>query len=96
MWQKTPVCPMLQNDENVPVEALECSDAAQARLVRYFRILVDGTRLERQGARTMKTATPRSHAAVMYARVSSKDQEREGFSIPAQQSCCVSTPGSTA
>src|SRR4051812_15840500 len=33
----------------------------------------------------MKTATPRSHAAVMYARVSSKDQEREGFSIPAQQ-----------
>ena len=24
------------------------------------------------------------HAAVLYARVSSKDQEREGFSIPAQ------------
>ena len=28
-------------------------------------------------------ATPR--AAVLYARVSSRDQEREGFSIPAQQ-----------
>src|SRR5436190_20534027 len=28
-------------------------------------------------------AAPR--AAVLYARVSSKDQEREGFSIPAQQ-----------
>jgi len=26
-----------------------------------------------------------SHRAVLYARVSSKDQEREGFSIPAQQ-----------
>src|SRR5688500_6575279 len=25
------------------------------------------------------------HQAVLYARVSSKDQEREGFSIPAQQ-----------
>ena len=27
---------------------------------------------------------PMSRAAVLYARVSSKDQEREGFSIPAQ------------
>ncbi len=26
-----------------------------------------------------------SQTAVLYARVSSKDQEREGFSIPAQQ-----------
>src|ERR1051325_3132960 len=26
--------------------------------------------------------------AVLYARVSSKDQEREGFSIPAQQKLC--------
>jgi site-specific DNA recombinase len=30
------------------------------------------------------TSTPQ-HRAVIYARVSSKDQEREGFSIPAQQ-----------
>src|SRR6185369_13774931 len=30
------------------------------------------------------TSDPMSRAAVVYARVSSKDQEREGFSIPAQ------------
>ncbi len=30
-------------------------------------------------------ATPARRVAVLYARVSSKDQEREGFSIPAQQ-----------
>src|SRR5207247_2049218 len=30
-------------------------------------------------------ANTKSPTAVMYARVSSKDQEREGFSIPAQQ-----------
>ena len=30
-------------------------------------------------------ATTTSHTAVLYARVSSKDQKREGFSIPAQQ-----------
>ena len=29
---------------------------------------------------------PRARSAVTYARVSSKDQEKEGFSIPAQQS----------
>jgi site-specific DNA recombinase len=33
----------------------------------------------------MKTTVQKAHTAVMYARVSSKDQEREGFSIPAQQ-----------
>jgi site-specific DNA recombinase len=32
-----------------------------------------------------KTAGPVPETAVCYARVSSKDQEREGFSIPAQQ-----------
>src|SRR6185436_14859319 len=31
------------------------------------------------------TAMTKSQSAVLYARVSSKDQEREGFSIPAQQ-----------
>ena len=30
------------------------------------------------------TVTSGSNRAVLYARVSSKDQEREGFSIPAQ------------
>src|SRR5471032_2777701 len=34
--------------------------------------------------RSPKLVTPSLHA-VLYARVSSKDQEREGFSIPAQQ-----------
>jgi DNA invertase Pin-like site-specific DNA recombinase len=33
----------------------------------------------------MKTAVRTAQTAVLYARVSSKDQEREGFSIPAQQ-----------
>ena len=33
----------------------------------------------------MTTAAKVSSQAVLYARVSSKDQEREGFSIPAQQ-----------
>ena len=33
----------------------------------------------------MATTTTAHTAAVLYARVSSKDQEREGFSIPAQQ-----------
>src|SRR6478609_273339 len=33
---------------------------------------------------TMSVTRP-SEPAVLYARVSSKDQEREGFSIPAQQ-----------
>jgi site-specific DNA recombinase len=32
-----------------------------------------------------KTASGRRRAAVLYARVSSKDQEKDGFSIPAQQ-----------
>ena len=37
-----------------------------------------------QRTRIMNAHT-RSKTAVVYARVSSKDQEREGFSIPAQQ-----------
>ena len=32
-----------------------------------------------------RTDVPRPAHAVLYARVSSKDQERDGFSIPAQQ-----------
>src|SRR5512133_1786513 len=36
-------------------------------------------------ATAMTIAAKRSQTAVMYARVSSKDQEKEGFSIPAQQ-----------
>lgn len=42
-----------------------------------------------EGARTSKKTTskgaPAARTAVLYARVSSKDQEREGYSIPAQQ-----------
>ena len=33
----------------------------------------------------MNTTAQKQHTAVMYARVSSKDQERDGFSIPAQR-----------
>ena len=36
-------------------------------------------------APTPEPALPKPRAAVLYARVSSKDQEKEGFSIPAQQ-----------
>src|SRR3954454_4087111 len=35
--------------------------------------------------RTSPTTAGRDGTAVLYARVSSKDQEKEGFSIPAQQ-----------
>jgi len=40
--------------------------------------MVTGSSMGYAQARTM------SNSAVVYARVSSKDQEREGFSIPAQ------------
>ncbi len=40
----------------------------------------------RSGSRKRKTATPPPRQAVLYARVSSREQEREGFSIPAQRS----------
>ena len=39
----------------------------------------------RQAAVAEAPAAPQRRQAVLYARVSSKDQEREGFSIPAQQ-----------
>lgn len=42
-------------------------------------------------ARDEDTSMTTHHTAVLYARVSSKDQEREGFSIPAQQNSCGST-----
>src|SRR5204863_7963146 len=50
-----------------------------------------GTKVERQlthprkEQRRMATKAGTRTQAVLYARVSSKDQEREGFSIPAQQ-----------
>ena len=40
--------------------------------------------MNKQNRQCCKTAPPRKCQAVVYARVSSKEQEKEGFSIPAQ------------
>ncbi len=39
----------------------------------------------RKSTKTTSKGAPAARTAVLYARVSSKDQEREGYSIPAQQ-----------
>ena len=79
---------MLRYGDSEPTEIVGGPKQGQERLVRYFRILIeweaargDAEREEARAETQMKT----SQTAVMYARVSSKDQEREGFSIPAQQ-----------
>ena len=63
------------------------------RLIAFFRILLDweAARPHTDGdtdgpdTRGERAARDTTTGAVLYARVSSKDQEREGFSIPAQQ-----------
>ena len=62
------------------------------RLLEFFRILLEweAARPHTDGDTDDPTHDDRAGdggttTAVLYARVSSKDQEREGFSIPAQQ-----------
>jgi site-specific DNA recombinase len=52
-------------------------------LFRYVRFMPTRMVIMQQGSRNRSCGATRN--AVMYSRVSSKDQEREGFSIPAQE-----------
>ena len=59
-------------------------------MVRFFKILLNGINAKRELRTMMKThhrtaPTPTAQMDAALRAVSSKDQEREGFSIPAQQ-----------
>jgi predicted site-specific integrase-resolvase len=66
-------------------EAAEGQDPSEERSVREQENMTRGV-AQMKASMSTKTEPPGGHraTAVIYARVSSKQQETEGFSIPAQ------------
>jgi Resolvase, N terminal domain len=62
-------------------------DCQAARIIPEYQpvtIRLDYTKQNEEAPKPTATAEPVRHQAVIYARVSFKEQEKEGFSIPAQ------------